>query len=282
MKMPVDKTLITNHSQRGVTLIELLISTALGLLIMAAATAMTVKSLVMNTDTLASARLNQDLDSVTQVMVNDIRRAGFTGGVFFYADNEDLNIVSSSCILYAYDADEDGVRDNDEKFGFRLNTSEVQMRTTCAAGDTCATDCTTGTWVSLTDNAFTTISNLAFTSERSKCIAITDSANLVANSNTNNYWVTTSAATQFPCTATSGTGLTNYTLDSSDVYVSGTFVAPQTGDRLIGARLVNVDIDANLTSDNNVTKDQEVDISVRNDHLRCVGLVTCPLLVTTP
>jgi prepilin peptidase dependent protein B len=280
--MLIEKVFKTKRSQAGLTLIELMISIVLGLLILAAATTMTVKSMVINADTLASARLNQDVDSVTQVMVNDIRRAGFTGGTFFYADNEDLNIVSSSCILYAYDANEDGVRDDDEKFGFRLVNSEVEMRTTCSAGDTCATDCTTGTWVSLTDNAFTTISNLAFTSEGSKCIAITDTANVVANSNTNNYWVTTSAASQFPCTATSGTGLTNYTLDSSDVYVPRTFVAPQTGDRLIGARLVNVDIDANLTNDNAVTKSQVVDISVRNDHLRCVGLVTCPLLVTTP
>jgi len=82
--MLIEKTLNTKHRQAGVTLIELMISIVLGLLILSAATAMTVQSMVMNADTLSSARLNQNLDSVIQVMVNDIRRAGysasFTGG----------------------------------------------------------------------------------------------------------------------------------------------------------------------------------------------------------
>ena len=60
--MPVKKTLIKRQGQKGMSLIELMISIALGLLIVVAATAMTVKSLVMNTDTLASAKLNQDID----------------------------------------------------------------------------------------------------------------------------------------------------------------------------------------------------------------------------
>jgi len=280
--MLLKKTVIKRQGQKGLSLIELMVSIGLGLLILVAASAMTVKSLVMNTDTLASAKLNQDIDSVTQVMVNDIRRAGFTGfdGIgapFRYADNEDLNIVSSSCILYAYNVNEDGVLDANEKFGFRLTGSEIEMRTTCAAGNTCATDCTTGTWVALTDDAVTTITTLNFHSSGSKCISITDS-NWVALGNTNNYWVTDFdlTATQFPCMATTGTGLETFTLNTSDVYVgSGTFVAPQLDDRLIGSRLVNVEIAGRLTNDNTVTKAQQVDINVRNDRIRCVGF-TCP------
>ncbi len=152
------------HGQRGVTIIELMISIALGLLLLAAATAMTTKSMVMNGDTLKSVKLNQDLDSVIQVMVNDIRRAGYSGGVFDYADNEDLNIVNSSCVLYGYDLDQNGSLDNYEKFGFRLTGSEIEMRTTCNAGATCATDCTTGTWAPLTDDARITVTGLAFDS----------------------------------------------------------------------------------------------------------------------
>jgi len=247
------------------------------LLILAAATAMTVKSLVMNTDTLASARLNQDLDAATQVMVNDIRRAGYTGAAFNYADNEDLNIVSNTCVLYSYDADGDGVNpDPDEQFGFKLTGAEVEMRTTCTGAD-CATNCGAGTWIALTDDAITTITNLNFHSSKSKCINLTDSDN-VAVGNTNNYWVTNESltATQFPCMATSGTGLETFTLNSSDVYEgSGTFVAPQDGDRLIESRLVNVEIAGSLTNDNTVTKSQRVEINVRNDHIRCIGF-TCP------
>ena len=278
--MPVEKTLIKRQGQKGLSLIELMISIALGLLILVAATSMTVKSLVMNTDTLASAKLNQDIDSVTQVMVNDIRRAGYTGGVFLYLDNEDLNIVNSSCILYAYDVNENRVNDANEKFGFKLSQTgtEVEMRTTCADGITCATDCTKGTWVALTDDAVTTITELNFHSSKSKCISITDSAYAVAG-NTNNYWVTNEDLTvmQFPCMATSGTGLNTFTLNNADVYVgSGTFVQPQTDDRLIGSRLVNVEITGRLTNDNTVTKSQDVEINVRNDHIRCIGSTICP------
>jgi type IV pilus assembly protein PilW len=262
------------------SLIELMISIALGLLILAAATAMTVKSLVMNTDTLTSVKLNQDLDAVTQVMVNEIRRAGFTGGAFFYADNQDLNIVSNSCVLYAYDANENATTDAGENLGFKLVGSEIHMRTSCT-GSSCPTDCSAGTWVPITDDTVMTITNLNFHSSKSKCISITDSAH-VATGNTNNYWVTneSTSATQFPCMATSGTGLTTYALNTSDVYTSpSTFVAPQVGDRLIEARLVNVEVDASLANDNAVTKSQEVEINVRNDHLRCIKASpphTCP------
>ena len=271
--------------QKGMSIIELMISIALGLLILVAATAMTVKSLVMNTDTLASAKLNQDIDSVTQVMVNDIRRAGYSGGHFLFADNEDLNIVSSSCILYAYNANDDPpgspnlTLDDNEKFGFKLNGSEVEMRTTCT-GAGCATDCDAGTWVALTDDAVTTITNLNFHSSKSKCISLTATANVVAESNTNNYWVTdildeSLTVTQFPCMATTGAGLSTFTLDSTGVYVASDFFPPQDNDRLNGVRLVNVEIAGRLTNDITVTKSQEVEINVRNDHVQCINFA-CP------
>jgi type IV pilus assembly protein PilW len=282
--MRVEKIHMTSNRQAGLTLIELMISIALGLLILAAATAMTVKSVVMNTDTLASARLNQNLDSVVQVMVNEIRRAGYTGAHFNFADNEDLNIVSNTCVLYAYNANDDPptnlnlVLDDNEKLGFKLVGSEIHMRTSCPAAEAaCPTDCTKGTWVPLTDDNVITITNLNFHSSKSKCISLTDSAYAVLG-NTNNYWITneSTTATQFPCMATSGTGLTTYALNSSDVYAGpATFVAPQTGDRLIGSRLVNLEIAATLAADNTVTKSQVVEINVRNDHIRCIGFA-CP------
>jgi hypothetical protein len=182
--------------------------------------------------------------------------------------------------LYAYDANENFTTDDDERLGFRLTGSEIEMRTTCNGTD-CATDCTTGTWVPLTDDAVMTVTNLNFHSSNSKCISITDSAN-VASGNTNNYWVTNESltVTQFPCMATSGTGLTTWALNTTGVYTSpSTFVAPQVGDRLIESRLVNVEVDASLASDSTMTKSQDVDINVRNDHLRCIKASaphTCP------
>ena len=59
--MLITKTIKTKHFQTGVSIIELMISIVLGLLLLGAATAMTVSSMVMNADTLNSARLNQIL-----------------------------------------------------------------------------------------------------------------------------------------------------------------------------------------------------------------------------
>ncbi len=282
--MLIEKTLNTKHRQAGLTLIELMISIVLGLLILAAATAMTVKSMVINADTLNSARLNQDLDSATQVMVNDIRRAGFTGNVFDFANNEDLNIVSSSCVLYAYDANEDGDLDTDEKFGFKLVRvsdnpviNEIHMRTSCSDPDPvdCATKCDTanGVWAALTDSNTVNVTSLSFDSVHSKCISITETANMTAT-NPNNFWVTTAAIPpaanpiEFPCLATAGTNLNTYVLDSDGIYQKdGTFVKADLGDRLIEARQVNVEIQAELTNDPTMSKHQVVAINTRNDHI---------------
>ena len=273
--MLVDKKLKSKYCQKGMSMIELMISIALGLLVLAAATAMTVSSMVSNTDTLASARLNQDLDSVVQVMVNEIRRAGYSGGVFDFLDNEDINIVSNSCVLYSYDADNDGSLETTEKFGFKfvLVNEEIQMRTNCAASAVaCATDCDEGTWVALTDASVVSITNLSFDSVNSKCISITDTANVVDEENRNNYWVTlTDGTTEFPCLATSGTDLTTWVKDENSVYASGgTFVAPASGDRLIGVRQVNVVVDGNFSNDSSMSKSEQVAISVRNNRVRTI------------
>lgn len=277
--MHIKRTLSNKHRQSGVSLIELMISIALGLLLLAAATAMTVSSMVMNADTLSSARLNQNLDSVMHIMVNDIRRAGHSGGVFDFANLEDLNIVSSSCVLYAYDVDGSGnlldISDvgQFEKFGFKLVGSEIHMRTNCAAGTTCATSCTTGTWVPLTDDNIISISGLVFTSENSKCLSLTHPVNATAT-NDNNFWITTSTtATELPCMATTGADLDTYVLNASDVYVSGgTFVAPDftaaNPDRLIASNQVNIEITGTLANDPLVQKKQVVAINVRNYQIR--------------
>jgi type IV pilus assembly protein PilW len=256
--------------QAGVTLIELMISIALGLLLLSAATAMTVKTMVMNGDTLNSVKLNQDLDAVIQVMVNDIRRAGYTGNLFNFADGEDLNIPSSSCILYAYDASDDGVLDNNEKYGFRLVNGQIQLRTTCAAGASCATTCTAGTWVGLNDPGKINISALSFDTLNSKCLNVTDTTNITTG-NKNNYWeTTTDGITRFPCVTPTSTDVTTYVLDANDVYGVGTYVAPLSGDRLIEARQVNVQITGNLVNDTAMVKNQVVAINVRNNHVRIV------------
>jgi hypothetical protein len=173
-------------------------------------------------------------------------------------------------LLYAYDANDNGSLDNDEKYGFKLVNGQIEMRTTCAAGATCATTCSDGTWVALTDPGKINISTLTFDTLNSKCLSITDDDNVVAG-NENNYWeTTTDSIIRFPCVTPVSTDVTTYVLDANDVYGVGTYVAPQSGDRLIEARQVNVQITGNLVNDTAMAKNQVVAINVRNNHIRVV------------
>jgi prepilin peptidase dependent protein B len=273
-KMLIEKVLKTKHRQAGMTLIELMISIVLGLLLILAATAMTTKSMVMNTDTLKSFKLNQDLDSVIQVMVNDIRRAGFTGGTVGFFDNyADVNILdwgagkTNNCLLYSYNIDYDNADvttpEQSEKFGFRWGGgltnpgSPIEMRTECDDTD-CDIDCGKGSWTALTNTDVIFITDLSFDSLNSKCLGL----------ETTDYWVTTTdSVTEFPCLASAGTNVTTYALDVNNVYQTGTFATPDTGDRWVGARQVNILLTAELANDESMVKSQQVAINVRNNQV---------------
>lgn len=60
----------------GFSLIELMIAATLGLFVLAAVTAVMISTITTNSSNLSMIRLDQDLRTVMQLMVNDIRRAG--------------------------------------------------------------------------------------------------------------------------------------------------------------------------------------------------------------
>lgn len=155
-------------------------------------------------DTLAASRMNQDLNAVMNLMISEFRRAGYSGNaatasspttnVFNQPASTALRVIDSmtgntelapvgngtwsnggavtqgSCILYAYDRDEDGVVDTDELNGFRLNTvtGAVEMRRLGVLATPAS--CTNGTWDALTDPNFITVSVLTFNLDNSECL----------------------------------------------------------------------------------------------------------------
>ena len=125
--------------QDGYNLIELMIALTMGLIIIAATITIYISTIKASADIIKSARLNHDLDSAMALMVNDIRRAGYWGEAMvgtessenpFTEAGTDFQILSPSCVLYAYDADADGDVDinGKEHFGFRLSDGNIQMR----------------------------------------------------------------------------------------------------------------------------------------------------------
>lgn len=155
-------------------------------------------------DTLAASKMNQDLNAVMNLMLMEFRRAGYSGNaatasnpttnVFNQVDNTALEVYDSmagntqlvpagdgtwtnggvvtegSCIVYAYDRDDDGVVDTEELGGFRLNAGAVEMRTAgnVADPDTCSS--TNNTWAALTDSDFITVSALIFNLDNAECL----------------------------------------------------------------------------------------------------------------
>jgi prepilin peptidase dependent protein B len=279
--MLVKNTLKLRHTHIGVSLIELMISITLGVLLMLAATAMTTSSMVMNADTLKSARLNQDLDSVLQVMVNDIRRAGYSGAVpDFFEGKESLYIKDdNSCVLYAYDTIEDGgALEAADMLGFKLDNGAIFMRTSCNNEDNvdCATNCSVDPdgWVALTDVNVIDISTpegtpgLTFDSGNSKCLNIKNDP-----AKDNHFWVKTeddagNPSWRFPCADHTDEKLTNYVIQPDGSWVDlGTIEVLKEDDRLIEVRQVNITLQGELKNDDTMVKSQFVAINVRNNRV---------------
>ncbi|MGJ8693703.1 MAG: hypothetical protein ACSHW0_14645 [Thalassotalea sp.] len=133
-----------------------------------------------------------EVNAIQVLLVEDIKRAGYVNNsedlisVEFLPTNtsrclpdtsgcSDINFrditiaqygseAANSCILFAYDYNDDGVFDDgilntSEEFGYRLNDGALEVR---QGGNSC----TIGGWEDLTDTNFVTISELVFTCQK--------------------------------------------------------------------------------------------------------------------
>jgi type IV pilus assembly protein PilW len=187
--------------QLGVSLVELMIGMAIGLIMISGALAFFGTQVFASYRVLGSSKVQQQLNALMLVMVNDIRRAGYSSAA--NAENVAANAFSQvgstavevhddmdsdtnqvdgsgvpnatgSCVVYAYDSDEDGVVDDTDLFGFRLNGDVVEMR---RQGDSAGTmnscsddDANPGDWDAVTDSASIAITGLSFDLRPSSCL----------------------------------------------------------------------------------------------------------------
>lgn len=163
-------------SEKGFGLVELMISILIGLIVVAGITSLVVATLRANTENMQMTRLTQEIRSVMQLTVRDLRRAGYaqsairdfgTGNqddnaftqirVFDSSGNEiDLTTTGISetspapCVLFSYDSNADGVAQSGEFRGFKLNATDntVQVKVSGSATDA---SCDEGTWETLTN-----------------------------------------------------------------------------------------------------------------------------------
>ena len=221
-------------AQRGYTLIELMIGLLIGTIVLAAAVTFFVTLLSGQRDHNQIVRLNQDVRAMADLMVRDIRRAGFLtanpasnaalllNNPYFNTASAgattDLNVLNSgSCILYAYNADNTDPPSvaTSHRFGFRLSGTDVQIR---ISGDT-NENCTNGSWETMNSPGV-------------------DVASLVFTVSSAEYNATTESVSAGSCS---------------------------TGESCVVVRTVNMTLDAELESDSSIQQSIEETIRIRND-----------------
>ena len=257
---------MTGNRQEGISLIEVMVSMTVGLIIMATMFSIYVTSSVSNAAVLSNSKLNQELSSLMLVMSNDIRRAGYWGtpdfenpqnNPFSQVGNTALVVVNDmtadvqmaensavggECILYTYDSDNDGVVDNEDIYGFRLNNGVVQMR---QQGDATAPDndsCTTGTWLDVTDGNMISVTALNFNPVNSQCLN-TDEPNGEDDD-------------------------TNGVIDDEDSDCYANVPAAGSGAITVETRQIDISFSGNLVEDAFVTASLQQEVRVRNDLVR--------------
>ncbi|KFZ31398.1 hypothetical protein IDSA_01365 [Pseudidiomarina salinarum] len=165
--------MISGHSrQRGLSLVELMITISLGLLLMAALTAVFSNTLGVNSRSLQQSQLNEEANALMALMTGDLRRAGYRAdaellitdpAAAITAFDNSITITNysgepaNSCISFSYDENKNGLHDGAaENFGYRLQGALVQRRQSSAS-------CTSNGWQSLTSTDMVRVTGLTFT-----------------------------------------------------------------------------------------------------------------------
>lgn len=158
--------------QRGLSLVELMITISLGLVLMAALTAVFSNTLGVNSRSLQQSQLQEEATAIMALIVSDLRRAGYRADAHELItdpanastgfDNSILITNYSgepvnSCISFSYDENQNGVHDgSSENFGYRMRDAQVQRRQSSAS-------CTSNGWQSLTSTDMLRVTSLTFT-----------------------------------------------------------------------------------------------------------------------
>jgi len=171
--------------QRGLSLIEMLITLTLGLLLMAALTSVFTNTLGVNSRSLKTTQLQEETLATMHLISEEVRRAGYSGDFqtqIVDPANQDTSFrnqvavsahpdeASNSCITFRYDADQNGTYSgNNEAFGYRLRNQQVQRRQDAAL-------CDANGWQGLTSSDVIVVDELTFTLTETVSGSLTEQA----------------------------------------------------------------------------------------------------------
>lgn len=190
--------MLMTKTQKGFNLIELMIALVLGLLVSAAAINIYVANMASQTENMKLMRLNQDMRSIMDLMVRDIRRSGFAtsspdtnfdclkSNPFNKMGFFDSGTASASnpatCVVFAYNANDNLVGnvctiESADRFGFRISNGLLQMKN----GGGSEASCATGTWESISNSDVTITGNFTLTSSELDITEYRSDSDLVCN-----------------------------------------------------------------------------------------------------
>ncbi|MDP5040076.1 MAG: prepilin peptidase dependent protein B [Paraglaciecola sp.] len=159
--------------QTGTSLVELMISMAIGFASLTAMASLVGHGIGLNSQLMAKSRLDEEVNAVAALMIRDIKRAGYDGNIaivvndpnqFVSVFDNSLAVYSypgeaaSSCVEFSYDRNQNGVLDvvsGNENFGYRLKDNAIEIRID-------GLSCEAGGWHDLTDPDIIKVSHLKF------------------------------------------------------------------------------------------------------------------------
>lgn len=156
----------------GFSLIELMISMAVGIVLTSGAISMFTGSLKHSNEFVSLTKLDQELQGIMDLIAKEVRRTGYDGDSSTGNDTDfGVNINSTaSCLLYSYDNNNSGTvgqLDSNEQYGIRFSGNQIFFGSS-------VTGCAGGGWNSINDPNAVQISNLTF-AQNDLCL------NLVSN-----------------------------------------------------------------------------------------------------
>lgn len=226
----------TARSQRGLSIVELMVGVAIGMFIVGGAIKLFVDVFGDNRRLLVEARVNQDLRAAADIIARDLRRAGYwrnslTGvsaipPALPAANPYGAATFNAGDVDYAYDRDGDAAVTGGERAGFQLRGGVLEMRTSAA-----------GSWQALTDPLAVQVTTFS-----------------IGNSATATQWY--ELAQHCDC-------IGRLTCTLADILAQPVGTRPQ-----VGTRWADIAIEGRATSDARVTRRIEQSVRLRNDLVR--------------
>lgn len=250
-----------NFRNRGLSLIELMVGLTVGLFIVLASTQIYVSAARGGVDSTRANRLNQDLRSVLNIVMADIRRAGYWATTNNNTPNPftDTNrniAMTPNCVVYSYDATWNGgtagtVDPGIDFGGARFANESVQTLRSSTVSSTVGPCSDATAWENLTDPSVIRITSMTFDVTGSKCIAFDASTYNEADPTTYETWTAT-GGTVNACEATS--------LGAPSPFPAATKT-------FVEIRIVRISITAQHAQDSTLSRTISDSVTIRNHRI---------------